>query len=70
VLLQGLADDGALYAPEAWPKFTVPQISGFRGKPYADVAFDVISAFVDGEIGDDALWAMCGLPHSIAISLL
>ena len=57
-LLQGLAEDGGLYVPETWPNFSFDEISGFRGKPYAEVAFQIISAFADGEIDDKALRAM------------
>jgi len=57
-LLVGLADDDGLYVPETWPTFTPDEIRAFRGLPYAEVAFRVIGAFVDGEIADDTLHAM------------
>ncbi|WP_417666722.1 threonine synthase [Roseibium sp.] len=55
VLLQGLARDGGLYLPETWPKFDAKKIASFAGKPYADVAFEVIQPFVAGEIDDAEL---------------
>ncbi|WP_417685436.1 threonine synthase [Roseibium sp.] len=58
VLLQGLARDGGLYLPETWPTFDAQKIASFAGKPYSDVAFEVIQPFVDGEISDDELRAM------------
>lgn len=49
-VLTGLASDGGLYLPQTWPQFSVSQIAGFANRPFADVAFDVISPFVGGEI--------------------
>ena len=59
VLLAGLAEDGGLYVPESWPRLTAATIAGFAGRPYADVAYDVIAPFVDGEIDEAELRAMC-----------
>ncbi|MCO6186820.1 threonine synthase [Rhizobium sp. L1K21] len=57
-LLAGLAADGGLYLPKKWPEFSKKDIRAMRGKSYQDIAFTVISRFVDGEIDDDALKAM------------
>ena len=57
-LLVGLAEDDGLYVPESWPRFTPEEIRALRGRPYTEVAFRVIGAFVDGEIPDEALRAM------------
>ncbi len=57
-LITGLADDGGLYVPATWPTFTKGEISSFRGKPYVDVAFEVIRRFVAGDIPDAALKVM------------
>ncbi|MDE1159491.1 MAG: threonine synthase [Neorhizobium sp.] len=57
-LLAGLARDGGLYVPREWPSLTKKEIRGLRGKSYQDVAFAIISRFVDGEIPDDTLKAM------------
>jgi threonine synthase len=59
VLLAGLARDGGLYVPETWPQVSEEAIAGFAGRPYADVAFEIISPFVGGEISDADLKAMC-----------
>ncbi|ACB94372.1 threonine synthase [Beijerinckia indica subsp. indica ATCC 9039] len=48
-LLTGLAPDGGLYLPDHYPHFTPETIKGFAGKPYAEVATQVIAPFV----GDD-----------------
>ena len=59
VLLAGLARDGGLYVPEAWPQLPRAKIAEFRGKSYADVAAAIIQPFVGAEIGEDALDRMC-----------
>jgi threonine synthase len=50
VMLAGLARDGGLYVPEAWPKLERAAIAGFAGRPYAEVALEVISLFTGGAI--------------------
>jgi threonine synthase len=45
VLLAGLAPDGGLYMPAAWPRFSASEIAGFRGRRYQDVAFEILSRF-------------------------
>ena len=54
-VLSGLASDGGLYLPEHWPQISAAEIAGFAGKSYAEVAFAIISRFVDGEISDGTL---------------
>ena len=54
-LLAGLAVDGGLYVPELWPE--LPAVR--RGMTYADAAATVMAPFVDDEIDDAALAAMC-----------
>ena len=54
-VLAGLASDGGLYVPASWPQLTTAEIAGFANRPYAEVAYAVISKFVDGEIPDTAL---------------
>jgi len=45
VMLAGLARDGGLYVPEAWPRLAAADIAAFAGKPYAEVAAEVIRPF-------------------------
>lgn len=54
-VLAGLASDGGLYVPEHWPQITPSEIAAYANRPYAEVAFDVIRRFVDGEIPDAEL---------------
>ncbi|MBN9545673.1 MAG: threonine synthase, partial [Alphaproteobacteria bacterium] len=46
VLLAGLAPDGGLYMPAAWPQFSAAEIAAFAGRRYLDVAFAILSRFV------------------------
>ncbi len=55
VVLAGLAADGGLYVPESLPKFSADEIGSWVGLSYEELAFKVISAFVDGEIPDEDL---------------
>src|SRR6476661_6039430 len=47
-VLAGLAPDGGLYVPEAWPQFTADEIAAFAGRPYYEVAAAVIGSFAEG----------------------
>ena len=58
ILLEGLAPDGGLYLPEQYPQVTPEQLSMWRGLPYADLAFEVLSLYID-DIPADDLRAIC-----------
>lgn len=57
-LLAGLARDGGLYLPETWPQFSKTDIAALSGKSYQDIAFAVLTPFVEGEIAPAALRTM------------
>jgi threonine synthase len=50
-MLAGLARDGGLYVPQSWPQLDARTIAGFAGRPYAEVAVDIIRRFVDDAVG-------------------
>ncbi len=58
VMLAGLARDGGLYVPELWPALDARTIAGFAGRPYAEVAVEVIRPFVDAAIPEADLARM------------
>src|SRR5262245_50114237 len=58
VTLAGLARDGGLYVPESWPLFSSDAIAGLAGRPYAEVAVEVIRPFVGGAVADGDLARM------------
>ena len=45
VLLAGLASNGGLFLPEAWPQLSPAEIAAFAGKPYTEVATAILSRF-------------------------
>jgi threonine synthase len=47
ILLGGLATDGGLTIPEAYPKLTREELAAMRGMSYRDLAFEVIRRFAD-----------------------
>ncbi len=53
ILLGGLAPDGGLVVPTELPKLDAATIESWRGKSYPDIAFEVISRFVDDIPADD-----------------
>ena len=55
VLLEGLARDGGLYVPEAWPTWTPDDFRALRGLSYAAIARRVMTPFVAGSVDEDAL---------------
>ena len=50
VMLAGLARDGGLYVPQSWPALSRETIASFAGRPYAEVAVEVIKPFVGDAI--------------------
>jgi threonine synthase len=53
VLLTGLARDGGLYVPDAWPTLTAEQVRGFADARYQDVAVEVMWPYVEGGLDRD-----------------
>jgi threonine synthase len=57
-MLAGLARDGGLYVPQSWPRLEPDTIAGFAGRPYAEVATDIIGRFVDDAVSKPDLARM------------
>ena len=55
VLLAGLAPDGGLYLPVAWPQISAADIAAFKGARYQDAAFAILSRFTQGSFSDTEL---------------
>jgi len=64
VLLTGLAPDGGLYLPETWPHLDTETLRGFAGKPYAEVAAEVMRPFLAGSCAHDALDELCARAYA------
>ena len=58
ILLEGLAPDGGLYLPERYPQVDAATLAKWRDLPYADLAFEVLSLYID-DIPAADLKAIC-----------
>ena len=58
ILLEGLAPDGGLYLPERYPQVDAATLAQWRGLSYADLAFEVLSLYID-DIPAADLKAIC-----------
>ena len=58
VTLAGLARDGGLYMPETWPRLSSETIAGLAGRPFHEIAVEVIAPFTGGDISRDTLSRM------------
>lgn len=47
ILLEGLAPDGGLYLPTAYPRVDAATLARWRGLSYADLAFEILSLYID-----------------------
>ena len=58
ILLEGLAPDGGLYLPAHYPQVDAATLEKWRSLPYADLAFEVLSLYID-DIPATDLKAIC-----------
>ncbi|HZN48323.1 MAG TPA: threonine synthase [Ramlibacter sp.] len=58
ILLEGLAPDGGLYLPESYPRVDGATLAKWRTLPYADLAFEILSLYID-DIPAEDLRALC-----------
>jgi threonine synthase len=75
VLLAGLAEDGGLYVPEAWPRFAPADWRALRGLPYPVLAARMLQPFVGDAIPFGKLQSLChaayaGFDHPAVVPLV
>jgi len=75
VLLAGLAEDGGLFMPDAWPHFAPADWRAMRGLPYPDLAARVMQPFVGTAIPFETLRTICrdayaGFGHPAIVPLV
>jgi threonine synthase len=51
-VLTGLARDGGLYLPEAWPQISPEEVERMAGADYSEIALQILLAFLGSEIPD------------------
>jgi threonine synthase len=63
ILLEGLAPDGGLYLPERYPQVDAATLASWRGLPYAELAFEILSLYIDDVPAAD-LRALCSRTYT------
>jgi threonine synthase len=53
ILLEGLASDGGLFVPEAFPKSRPEEFAAMRGMNYRELAFAILARFADDIPGEE-----------------
>ncbi|HSN32453.1 MAG TPA: threonine synthase, partial [Ideonella sp.] len=66
IVLEGLAPDGGLYLPEAYPRVDAATLARWRGLSYAELAFEIVSLYVD-DIAPADLRAMLARTYSAQV---
>ncbi|RZI92203.1 MAG: threonine synthase, partial [Variovorax sp.] len=66
ILLEGLAPDGGLYLPERYPQVDADMLAKWRGLPYADLAFEILSLYID-DIPPADLKAICSKTYTAEV---
>ncbi len=59
VTLAGLANDGGLYVPAAWPVLSREAIAGLAGLSYVETAVRVMTPFVGDALTEEELRSLC-----------
>lgn len=75
VLLAGLAGDGGLYLPVAWPRLDDAAIAAMRGRPYRETAFAVMWPYVSADMDEGEFRALvddtyAGFSHAAVAPLV
>ncbi len=52
VLFQGLSKEGGLFMPFSWPSISIKNL---RGKNYQEIAYEVISPFIQDDVSENDL---------------
>ncbi|MDR2092079.1 MAG: threonine synthase [Azoarcus sp.] len=66
ILLGGLAPDGGLYLPERYPHIGRAELDAWRGLPYAELAYEILSRFI-GDIPADDLREICERTYTAGV---
>ena len=75
VTLTGLARDGGLYVPDSWPVLAPEAIASLAGRPYAEVAVEVLRPLVGDAVAEAELARMAReaydtFRHSAVVTLV
>ncbi|MBT3548750.1 MAG: threonine synthase [Gammaproteobacteria bacterium] len=64
VIFEGLASDGGLYVPKHWPCLSNELIDSFSSMTYQEIAYEVISPYIDSTLSDEDLKAIIKKSYS------
>ena len=62
--MAGLATDGGLYVPKAWPHFPTTEIAALKNAPYTEIAFTVMQPFFVDTMSDEILKTLINKAYS------
>jgi threonine synthase len=68
-LLCGQAADRGLFLPERLPTLTPATLAALAGRPYAEVAWEVLRPFTAGMVAEDRLRELCADAYSYDVPL-
>ncbi|WP_170005489.1 threonine synthase [Pseudopontixanthobacter vadosimaris] len=63
VTLTGLASDGGLFLPDAWPRFSAAEMAAMVGLPYPELAARIMAPFVGESLTQDRLRSLCNTAY-------
>jgi len=66
ILLEGLAPDGGLYLPAFYPEVDAATLARWRGLPYAELAFEILSLYI-ADIPAADLRRLCTATYTEAV---
>ena len=66
ILLEGLAPDGGLYLPSHYPTVDDATLTRWRGLPYAELAFEILSLYIN-DIPPADLLRLCKATYTEAV---
>jgi threonine synthase len=66
ILLEGLGPDGGLYLPQHYPRIDATTLQKWRNLPYAELAFEILSLYVD-DIPAQDIRAMVSATYTKAV---
>ena len=65
VLLAGLAEDGGLFVPEAWPELSAAEWRALRGLDYPELAARLLALFAAPSFAEAELLALCRASYAV-----
>jgi len=68
-LLRGRAPDGGLYMPDRFPRMGTEALEDLRGRPYAEVAFEVLRPWTGGVVEPGRLLELCRDAYDFEVPL-